>query len=261
MNLEKVALITGASGGIGRDIALEHAKYGDLVITARSAEKLNNLKDEITDKYKREVYVIVKDLSESEAPAEIYNELKNRKIEVDYLINNAGFGGYGYFWERATEDDLKMINLNIIALTHLTRLFLPDMVSRNKGKILNVASIAGFMPGPMQAVYYATKSFVISFSNAIAEELSDTDITVTALCPGPVDTGFVKAANLEGLDFFKKNVEKSPDVAKKGYEAMMKGKLTEITQLPLKIGVKAFLPFIPQKLILSIVKKLQTKGR
>jgi short-subunit dehydrogenase len=203
--------------------------------------------------------MISKDLSERNAPKEVYDFLKKENIQIDYLINNAGFGGYGKFHERNWEDDQKMLDLNISALTYLTRLFLPDMVNRNNGRILNVASTAGFMPGPLQAVYYATKAYVLSFSQAIAEELHDTNITVTALCPGPVDTGFISAADLEDSKLFRRNLENSKDVAKKGYLAMAKGKLIEITQIPLKIALNIFMPFIPRKTVLKIVRKMQEK--
>ncbi|MGV6846372.1 MAG: SDR family NAD(P)-dependent oxidoreductase, partial [Lutibacter sp.] len=180
--MKKTALITGASSGIGKELAKIHAeKGGNLVLVARRAEKLNELKQELDKKYHIQVTVIAKDLTLLNAPQEIYDIVKEKGITIDYLINNAGFGGHGKFHERSLDQDLAMINLNVVALTLLTKLFLPDFVQRNSGRILNTSSTASFMPGPLQAVYFATKSYVTFLSNAIAEELYDTNITVTAL--------------------------------------------------------------------------------
>ncbi|MDX1284022.1 MAG: SDR family oxidoreductase, partial [Draconibacterium sp.] len=196
--MKNVALITGASTGIGKEFANIHAeKGGDLIIVARRLEKLEELKTELEKKHSVKVLVIAKDLSLAEAPKEIYDEVKAAGIEVEYLINNAGFGGRGKFHEREWDKDLAMINLNVLALTALTRFFLPDFVKRNSGKILNVSSTASFMPGPLQAVYFATKAYVTYFSNAIAEELHDTKVTVTNLMPGATETEF---AQVSGMD-------------------------------------------------------------
>ncbi|PKP00754.1 MAG: short-chain dehydrogenase, partial [Bacteroidetes bacterium HGW-Bacteroidetes-9] len=167
MKTNKTILITGASSGIGKEIANIHAERGgDLVIVARSKDKLDQLKAELESKHSVKVTVIVKDLGLPDAPKEIYDEVKKTGIEIDYLVNNAGFGGLGKFHQREWEQDLAMINLNIVALTALTRLFLPDFVKRNSGRILNVSSTASLMPGPLQAVYFASKAYVTSFSNA-----------------------------------------------------------------------------------------------
>ena len=229
MKENKVALITGASTGIGKELAYIHAeKGGDLVIVARSRDKLEALKSDIENKHSVKVNVIVKDLGQINAPQEIYDELIKAGIEVNYLINNAGFGGLGKFHERNWEKDLSMINLNITALTSLTRLFLPDFVQRNEGKILNVSSTASLIPGPFQAVYFATKAFVTSFSNAIAEELSDTNITVTALLPGATATEFASTAGFDNNGMFK-NAFSARGVAEDGYNGMIKGKLDVIS--------------------------------
>jgi hypothetical protein len=186
MNKKPIALITGASSGIGKELAQIHAqKGGDLIIVARSSDKLQALKSELEQKYSIRVHVIARDLSLAEAPMEIYQEVKRAGLMPDYLINNAGFGGIGRFDQREWGNDLTMIHLNITALTALCRFFLPDFVARNSGKILNVSSTASLMPGPLQAVYYATKAYVTSFSNAIAEELHATNVTVLRLCPEP----------------------------------------------------------------------------
>jgi short-subunit dehydrogenase len=193
---QKVAIITGASSGIGKELARIHAERGGaLVIIARRKNKLEELREELETKHRVKVKVIVKDLTEPNAAKEIYNEIKESGIEIHYLINNAGFGGRGKFHERDWETDLAMINLNIIALTALTRHFLPDFVARNEGKIMNTSSTAAMIPGPLQAVYYASKAYVTSFSNAIAEELKDTNITVTALMPGATETEFAQLAS------------------------------------------------------------------
>lgn len=195
-----------------------------MIITARSDDKLNQLKTELEKKYSIQVMVIPKDLSLSDSPAEIYREVKQAGIEVDYLINNAGFGGQGKFHERDWGQDLAMINLNVVALTALTRLFLPDFVKRNSGKILNVSSTASLLPGPLQAVYFATKAYVTSFSNAVAEELFDTNVTVTALLPGATETEFARTSGMGQTDMFE-NTFSARSVARDGYDAMLAGKL------------------------------------
>lgn len=256
--MSKTILITGASSGIGKELANIHAeKGGDLIIVARSKEKLEALKTEIEAKFRVKVLIIVKDLTLPEAAKEIYIEVKSAGIEIDYLVNNAGFGGRGKFHERAWEDDLAMINLNIVALTALTRLFLPDFVKRNNGRILNVSSTASFMPGPLQAVYYATKAYVTFFSNAIAEELHDTNITVTALMPGATETEFAKVSGMDKTSLFKKTVT-ACSVAEDGYKAMLAGKLDVISGLTFSQKLMmSMIPFTPKKMLLSQIRKMQ----
>lgn len=256
--MNKVALITGASSGIGKEFAKIHAaKGGDLIIVARSTDELKKLKKDLEKKYSIKVMVITKDLTKSRAPKEVYNEVKEAGIEVDYLINNAGFGGHGKFHERAWKKDLAMINLNIIALTALTRYFLPDFVKRNSGKILNVSSTASLMAGPLQAVYFATKAYVTSFSNAIAEELHDTEVTVTALLPGATDTGFAGTAGMENSELFK-NMFSAESVAEDGYQGMLDGELDVLSGLttPQKLMMKA-IPMTPKKILLPQIRKMQ----
>ncbi|RXP54251.1 SDR family oxidoreductase [Lutibacter sp. HS1-25] len=254
----KTALITGASTGIGKEFAKIHASKGEnLVIVARNEEKLFQLKNELEHQYKIEVIVITKDLSQPNASKEIYENVKNLGIEIDYLINNAGFGGLGKFHERALEDDLAMINLNIVALTILTRLFLTDFVNKNSGKILNVSSTASLMPGPLQAVYFATKAYVTSFSNAIAEELHDTNVTVTALLPGATETEFGRISGMEKTAMFKKTAS-AYSVALDGYNGMMAGKIDVISGLTLSQKIMmAGIPFSPKKMILKQIRKMQ----
>jgi uncharacterized protein len=258
MKSKKVALITGASTGIGKEFSYIHAeKGGDLVIVARNADKLNLLKKEIESKHKTSVYVISKDLSLPNSPKEIYDEVKSAGIEIDFLINNAGFGGHGKFHEREWEQDLMMINLNVIALTALTRLFLPDFVKRNSGKVLNVSSTASLMPGPLQAVYFATKAYVTFFSNAIAEELHDTNVTSTALLPGATESEFARTSGMDKTDLFKKTAS-ARSVAEDGYNAMLLGKLDKISGLSFSQKMMmSMIPFTPKKMILKQIRQMQ----
>lgn len=256
--MKKIALITGASSGIGKELARIHAEQGgDLVIVARSAGKLNQLKEELESKTSAKVTVVVKDLTLVNASQEVYEEVKKAGIEVDYLINNAGFGGQGKFHERAWEEDLAMINLNIVALTALTRFFLPDFVKRNSGKILNVSSTASLLPGPLQAVYYATKAYVTSFSNAIDEELHDTNISVTALLPGATETEFAKVSGMDKTDLFN-NTFSAREVAQAGYDGMIEGKLNVMAGLTFaqRLMMRS-IPFTPKKMLLSQIRKMQ----
>ena len=256
--MKKTALITGASSGLGKEFAKIHAKNGgDLVIVARSKDKLEKLKTKLEKKYNVHVSVIVKDLTEPNAAQEVYNFVKFSKIEIDYLINNAGFGGIGKFHERDWSKDFSMIQLNIVALTDLCRKFIPDFVDRNSGKILNVSSTASLMAGPMQAVYFATKAYVTSFSNAIAEELHDTKVTVTNLMPGATETDFGKTSGMDKTDLFK-NTASAKDVAQDGYDGMLKGELDVISGITFaqKIMLKT-IPITPKKVLLPQIRKMQ----
>lgn len=258
MSKGNTALITGASSGIGKEFARIHAAAGgDLVITARSADKLDELKNELESAHGVKVISIARDLGLPDSAQAIYDAVKAEGIEIDYLINNAGFGGRGKFHERNWADDLTMINLNITALTALTRLFLPDFVARNSGRILNVSSTAALCPGPLQAVYYATKAYVTSFSNAIAEELHDTNITVTALMPGATESGFAATSGMDKTNLFEKTAS-AHDVAKAGYEGMLAGKLNVIAGVPLALRIQmVFLPLSPKKMVLKQVRQMQ----
>ena len=259
--MNKTALITGASSGLGKEFARIHAsKGGDLVLVARSKDKLDELKSDLQKQYGVSVYVIVKDLSDQYAPKAVYDELKGKKIQVDYLINNAGFGDFGLFAETDWEKQLEMINLNVTCLTYLTRLFLPDMIENKDGKILNIASTAAFQPGPTMSVYFATKAFVLSFSEAIANELKGTGVTVTALCPGATATGFKAAAALGESNLFKGNqIATSNEVAEFGYSSMMEGKTVVIPGLLNNLLVQS-VRFAPRNIVASIARmKLKVK--
>lgn len=256
--MKKTALITGASSGIGKEFAHIHAERGgNLVVVARSGDKLLELKKELENQYSIEVLIIEQDLTDRKASELVYNQIKENGFQVDYLINNAGFGGIGAFHERSIQSDLSMIDLNIRVLTELTHVFLQDFIKRNQGKILNVSSTASLMPGPMQAVYYATKAYVTSFSNAIAEELSDTNVTVTNLMPGATETEFGKVSGMDKTPLFDKTAS-ARRVAEDGYNGMLNGKLDVISGLTFaQKAMMAFLPITPKKIVLKQIKNMQ----
>jgi uncharacterized protein len=255
-----VALITGASSGIGRELAKVHAsKGGDLVIVARREERLNELKDELESNHGCHVAVLVKDLSVPESRKEIFDYTESKGIEVDYLINNAGFGALGPYHEQDWQRYQNMIEVNITALSELTWLYLKPMTKRNSGKIMNVSSVAGFTPGPRHAVYFATKAYVTSLSEALAEELRNTDISVTALCPGFTDTEFAEAGNAQAARGMKFTT--TPDkVAEYGYRAMIKGKTVAVEGIINKFLVAVGIRTMPRKLITKVSRFLMEKG-
>ncbi len=254
--MEKTALITGAANGIGKEFADLHAsKGGNLVLIDINSNGLERLRHALKAVYKVEIYTIVKDLSQISAGQEIYNEVKEKGFKIDYLINNAGFGGIGKFHERPWENDLAMIQVNVIALASLIRHFLPDFVARNSGRILNVSSAVSLVPGPNQAVYFASKAFVTSLTRSIYGELSDTNVTITALLPGATDTGFGSHSGMDRTDAYKKLAYAS-SVAQDGYEAMIEGKLEVISGLPCSQKVELSLPhFCRRKCLLTESKK------
>lgn len=256
----KTALITGASSGIGLELAKIHAKNGDsLILVARSEDKLIQLAEELKKKYKIETEVIAKDLSKIGSAKELYDEIKGKGLNIEYLINNAGFGDYGEFINTDWEKENQMIQLNITALTQLTKLFLPEMVARKSGKVMNVASIASFLPGPLMAIYYASKAFVLHFSEAVNNEVKEHNVSVTALCPGPTMSGFQDAANLGESKFFQGNkFPSSKEVAEYGYQAMQKGKVVAIHGIMNKLTV-FLLRFVPRSWVVNLVRKMQGK--
>lgn len=258
---KKVALITGASSGIGKELARLHAsRGGDLVLVARSEDKLAALAAELRSAHGVRVDVVAKDLVQAGAAREVHDEVKAAGIAVDYLINNAGFGGQGAFHERRWADDLAMIQLNVVALSELTRLFLPDFVARGSGRVLNVSSTACLMGGPLQAVYYATKAYVTSFSNAIAEELRGTGVTVTALLPGATETEFARSAEMDKTPLFSAKLASAAAVAGAGYEGMLAGELDVIAGL--SFGQRLMLsavPFTPKRIVLRQVHEMQMR--
>jgi short-subunit dehydrogenase len=258
--MSMTALITGASNGIGFELAKVHAEKGDdLVLVARSKDKLDALGRELEEKHKIKVYIIGKDLSRPGSAKEIYDELKLNNISVDYLINNAGSGDYGFFADSDWNRQEQMINLNVTSLVHLTWLFLPEMINRKSGRILNLASTASFQPGPTMSVYFASKAFVLSFSEAINNEVRDHGVTVTALCPGPTLSGFQAASSLRDKKLFEnKKFPGSREVAEFGYRAMMKGKAVAIHGLMNTLFANS-VRFAPRSQVVKFTRMVQAK--
>jgi len=231
----KTALVTGAPVGIGRGLAELFAREGHhLVLTARNEPQLRELAAKLRDRYRVNVEVIVRDLSVADGPQRILDSLQSKTI--DYLVNNAGFGTHGPFAEADLSAQLGMLQVNVAALTHLTRLFLPGMLKRGSGRIMNVASVAAFAPGPLKAVYYASKAYVLSFSEALANELAGSGVTVTALCPGPTKTEFQRRAGIEDSLLFKMRMMDSMTAARIGYRAMMRGRRSIVTGFSNKLS-------------------------
>ena len=222
---EETVLITGASSGIGLALAREFAQHGHpLVLTAPVEAELRSLATDLARIHGVKARIIAKDLARETAPQEIFNELAREDIQIEILVNNAGLGQRGKFWETPLDRDITILRVNAEAVLRMTKLFLPMMVQRGHGRIMNTASIAGFEPGPLLAVYHATKAFVLSLSEALATELEDTAVTVTALCPGPVDTDFFPKAEMIDSEVFQRgNVMAPQEVARAGYEALMRG--------------------------------------
>lgn len=258
--MRNTALITGSSNGIGFEFAGIHAaKGGDLVLVARNLNKLEKLKDDLEKKHHVNIYLIKKDLSMPGAAQEVFDEIRIHRIVIEYLINNAGFGDFGFFAESDWSKQEQMINLNIVSLTHLTWLFLPGMIARNRGKIMNVASTAAFAPGPTMAVYFATKAFVLSFSQAIDNEVREYGVTVTSLCPGPTRSGFSEAASLKGSRLFEnRKIPGAREVAEYGYYSMMSGKTVAIHGLKNKIMAHSS-RLAPRSLVVKAARKIQEK--
>lgn len=256
MNMKKTALITGASSGIGLELAKVHASKGDdLVLVSRNRNKLLELKDRLEKENKISVLIIVKDLSIASSAKQVYDEIKKKNIKIDYLINNAGIGSFGEFSKGDWDTQSKMIQLNVTSLTYFCKLFLPDMVKRGNGRIMNVASIAGFQPGPLMAVYFATKSYVLHFSEAIANEVAGKGVTVTALCPGPTESGFEKSAGMGNSVLFKgKKLPSSKDVAVYGYESMMQGKVVAVHGFVNRLLINLS-RFAPRSLVVKMARR------
>ncbi|MEM9602471.1 MAG: SDR family oxidoreductase [Pseudomonadota bacterium] len=258
--MPNTALITGASGGIGLELARIHAQRGGaLVLVARSQDKLDEIADSLSQAHGVDVTVIAQDLSRSGAAQAIFEQTEALGLQIDTLINNAGFGGHGVFHGRDLAAEQRMMQVNMVSLTDLTHLYLQGMVARKQGRVLNVSSTASFMPGPLQAVYYATKAYVTSFSQAIAEELSEHNVTVTALCPGAVATGFVAAGDLEGVDIFK-TAKSAESVARCGYDAMEAGELVAFNEGKLKFLLNWVIPLLPRKTVLAMSRKAMEKS-
>lgn len=228
--MKQTALVTGCTSGIGLHLAHEFAAHGHpLVLVAPDALELRALTKRISAEYGVTAVSVAKDLEQEEAAEDIFYRLQREGTEIDILVNNAGHGFRGKSWEIPLNKDLSMVRLNIEAILRMTKFFLPPMIEKRSGRILNTASVAGFEPGPMLNVYHATKAFVLSYSEGLAVELEDSGVSVTALCPGPTDTDFFPKADMTGVVGFQKgNLMAPQDVAKAGYAGMMEGELLVI---------------------------------
>lgn len=260
MNTETV-LITGASAGIGWELARQFAaEKSNLVLVARRRERLEELAAELRSQDGIEVHIVAADLGRPDAPQAIVEQLTRDGLAIDVLVNNAGFGALGPMAELDADRQMEMIRVNVAALTHLTRLLLPKMIERRRGGILNVGSTAGFQAGPFMAVYYATKAFVISFTEALADELAGSGLTVSCLCPGPTLTEFAETANISDAVLFKLRPMTAGQVASAGYRGFRRGKLLIVPgwlNYLASMGVR----FVPRSVARGIAKKLQWKGR
>jgi hypothetical protein len=252
------ALITGASTGIGREFAYLCAHSGyDVVLTARSQSRLEELTSDVRQRTGRKAFPLSLDLADPASPTQLYKQVAGLDVAVEVLINNAGFGLVGRFWELDEGEQMQMVQLNMGALTHLTRLFLPDFIARRRGYILNVASTAAFQPGPLMSVYYASKAYVVSFSEGLHNEARDHGVKVTCLCPGPTTTEFDKRSGAAGTKLFKDGKAMSAlSVAQIGWDALQAGK-------PLVVagGLNALMAFLtrfaPRQLAASIARRMQ----
>ena len=257
--MSKTALITGASGGIGYELSLLFARDGfDCILVARSHDQLNALAARMESEFRVKTLVLPKDLSKASAVDEIYEEVSAASMPVDVLVNNAGFPVYGLFTQTDLDTELEMLQVNVLALTQLTKLFLRGMIERRYGRILNLASTAAFEPGPLMAVYYASKAYVLSFSEALANELHGTGVTVTALAPGPTRTGFQKRGRLEDSRLVQGNIGDAQSVALAGYRGLMAGKTLVIPGFSNKL-----IPWIvrvsPRGVVTRVVRRMQER--
>lgn len=251
METSDTVLITGASSGIGFELAKVFASHTyNIILVSRSIEKMEKLAKELMNKYKIKVHVIAQDLSQPGAAQELFHKVINRNLQVDILVNNAGIGAVGLFHQMEMEKDMEMIQLNIITLTEITKLFSRKMIERRKGKILNIASTGSFAPGPFISIYYATKAYVLSFSEAIYSELKPYNITVTTLCPGATRTNFAKSAGRENS-----SIAMMPDkVARIAYKGLNNNKKLVVPGLANKILI-----MLPRNFVSNMAFKYQKK--
>ena len=252
----KTALITGASGGIGYELAKLFAKDGyHIVLVARNREALLYAAGMLRETFEVPVTVMIKDLARPIAPEEIVAELHASGLSIDVLVNNAGFGAWGPFAQTELSAELDMARVNMVAPTQLTKLLLPGMLSRAGGRILNVASTAAFQPGPLMAVYYATKAYVLSWSEALANELRGSGVSVTALCPGPTQTGFHRRAGMHSSRLFHRTMD-AETVAKIGYRGLLRGQTVVIPGFRNRLLALA-VRWLPRKTVTRIVRYMQ----
>jgi hypothetical protein len=257
--VSKTALITGASGGIGYELALLFAGDGyDCILVARSQNKLKELAERLEREHRVKTLVLAKDLAKPSAVDEIYEEVTAASMHVDVLVNNAGFPVFGPFVETDLQVELEMLQVNVIALTALTKLFLKGMVERRAGRILNLASTAAFLPGPLMAVYYASKAYVLSFSQALSNELHGTGVTVTALSPGPTRTGFQKRGVMEDSRLVQGQIADAASVALAGYRGLMAGKTIVIPGFTNKL-IPWVVRLSPRGVVTRVVRRMQER--
>ncbi len=258
--MSNTALITGASSGIGTEFARYHAqKGGDVILTARSEGKLKLLAAELVGEYGVKAHVFAADLGAPDGAESLIQQITAAGLEVAILINNAGFGGQGRHVDRDLDEELGMIDLNVKALVALGHHFGGEMAQRGQGKILNVGSTAGFMPGPLQATYFATKAFVKSYSQALDHELRSQGVSVTLLAPGYVKTGFADRADLNGTKLVADGGKSASSVAACGYDAMLRGDLIVVNEQPLGFLVNWIIPLLPRRVVLRMVERMQSK--
>lgn len=256
--VQKTVLITGGSSGIGFELAKIFGKNNfHVIIVAQDKNKLSEAETKL-EASGYSVKTISKDLSDPHSPSQIYKELQSENITIDVLVNNAGFAVYGQFAETDIEQELSLLQVNIVSLTRLTKLFLPEMIKRRSGKILNIASIAAFAPGPLMAVYYASKAYVLSFSEALSEELIGTGVHVTAVCPGPTDTGFVKRGGVWNSSLYQGRHMTASFVAEEAFKGLMKNQAVIVPGWKNKLIVNS-LRFVPRSIAPKILIKLQAK--
>lgn len=255
--MNPTALITGASAGIGEQLARLFAAHRyDLVLVARSADKLQSLSAELALAHGIQARSLAADLADPGAPPQLFQALQG--VDIDVLVNNAGFGARGPYAELDYQVEARMIQVNVAALAHLTRLFLPGMLARRNGKILNVASTAAYVPGPFMAVYYASKAFVLSFSEALAEEVQGSGVTVTALIPGPTETNFAATAGTQDSRLFRTaSVMSAAAVARVGFDGLMAGKRVAIAGASNRLTVFST-RLAPRTMLAKITRKLNS---
>ncbi len=252
-----LVLITGASGGIGAELARQYATDGaDLVLVARSEDKLRAVAKEL-ESHGAEVHVLRCDLAQPGAAGEVYTFARSLDRPVDVLVNNAGIGLFGPFAEQTVDDQLQLVRLNVEALTHLCAVFVPDMVARGRGQILQVGSIAGFQPGPLMATYYASKAYVLSLTEALAVELEGTGVSMSVLCPGPVATGFQATAKMDSPDQIKMGLTPVDEVARAGRRALAQKRVVAIVGFTNKVATFLATRLAPRWLTPRIVRRIQ----
>ena len=258
--MRKTALITGASAGIGLELARVFARHGnDVILTARRRDRLEEIGIELSEQHGISAHVVACDLAADNGARTLYEEVHERGLEVEYLVNNAGFGTFGPFADTAVDETVSLVRVNIAALTELTARFLPAMVARGSGRVLNVASAAAFQAGPLMATYYASKAYVLHFSEALNEELEGSPVTVTALCPGPVRTEFQDVAGMQrsGLVLDRRLISVEA-VVQSGYDAMMAGRSFVVPGLGSKL-LALSVRFAPRRFVNKFVHRVQAE--